>query len=375
MNKSAGFTLLEVLIAVSLASVVMMGMMQAYRNVAMHLENARQMLNINRKVCLLCNQLERDITTAFIPPYYKTKKGEGEEKEKEDKENKEKSGEQKPVAEKKPQSPEDAKKQEEKEQQELKNFFLAAINENADFMRVEGKKAELFKSLTVINTNPLQVFGQRRMRIVRVMYALVVDKEKSKDGAPSYQLWRKETTDLQNAQLKEPEDGAAAKDQNQAIRKHLVADNLKAFVVEYVLRKEKKEEPGQKKGNKSFEEKTFFTWGDRKETMGVVPVRVLVKCEFWNDQKTEHYMFHVNYPVFSFPTIKEKDKPSKMQKDKDKGKPGEGQNPIDGKDQTTVGQADATNLGEEAQPGGPGLLPAPGAPEVGVEALLGGGIT
>ena len=70
-NKPWAFTLLEVMIALSLSCIVVFGMLQAYRNLMSYLDKVRDILVANRQVCLLFNQMERDFNTAFIPPIYK----------------------------------------------------------------------------------------------------------------------------------------------------------------------------------------------------------------------------------------------------------------------------------------------------------------
>ena len=65
-----GFSLVELLIALALSSVIMLGLVQANRNAARLLQEAQSLLVVNRQVALLYNQLERDITgcTPYAKP-------------------------------------------------------------------------------------------------------------------------------------------------------------------------------------------------------------------------------------------------------------------------------------------------------------------
>ena len=59
-----GFSIIELMIAIGLASFIMLGMMQGYRNAIRLQRNAQNLLVLNRRIALLFNQIERDITTA-----------------------------------------------------------------------------------------------------------------------------------------------------------------------------------------------------------------------------------------------------------------------------------------------------------------------
>jgi type II secretory pathway pseudopilin PulG len=305
-KKRVAFTLLEIMIALSLSCVVVFGMLQAYRNLMTYLDKVRDILAANRQICLLFNQMERDFNTAYIPPLYKevTKEGGGMAKEDISKEK---------LAEKKPLSKEEQEKEKQKELEKLKNYFLASYDEQ-NVRRHEGRSVYPFKNVAMVNTNPLQVYGQRRVRLVRVVYELKLDKEKSRGGVQSYQLWRKETTDIDNVKMKIEEFAAPTeKEKANPIRMHLVADNIKNLYVEYVLKVKKEEKEGEKKEKGEEEEKRFFSWGDRKETMAVVPTHVDVFIEFWNAQQSQSHSFRASFVIFSYPTMREEEK-----KDKDK---------------------------------------------------------
>lgn len=66
MNKR-GFMLLELVLALGLSSVIMFGFMQVNRSLQQFVSKSRESFVADRKVCLLFNQLERDISSANIP--------------------------------------------------------------------------------------------------------------------------------------------------------------------------------------------------------------------------------------------------------------------------------------------------------------------
>ena len=68
MRNKKAFSLLELLIALSLSSFIMMGLLQSYRSLVRYLDRSRELIGVNRRICLLFNQMERDFMTAFISP-------------------------------------------------------------------------------------------------------------------------------------------------------------------------------------------------------------------------------------------------------------------------------------------------------------------
>jgi len=310
MKRQPSFTLLETFIALSLSCVVVFGMLQTYRNLVNYLEHVHAILNTNRKVCLFFNQMERDFNTAFIPPLYKEEKTEEmNDQQKQDSQDQQK-------LQSKEEAEKEKKKEQEKELEKFKDFFIGTINEQ-EFSLLNGKTAYPFKSVTFINTNPLQVYGQHYIRCIRVLYELKLDKTKKYKDAPSYILWRRETTNLENVKVKENEfSGPTEKEKANPIRTHLIADNIKELFIEYIYKKEQKE--GEKKDPNEPDEKKSFTWGEKKETQGKVPLRVDITISFWNDEHTNSQTFKASFSIFSYPTIQQTDKKTKNKNDDQK---------------------------------------------------------
>jgi len=305
------FTILELLISLSLSSFIILGMMQAYRNVMRYLEDTNKIMNTNRKICLLFHQLERDFSSAYIPDLYQEKKTKSLTDNKSqdfDEDSDEK------LTQNTAEQKEAAKKKAEEKAKLRKSYFIATPDDRADLVKIGDKRYQLFKNITFICSNPLQIYGEKMVRLVRVNYELTVDKQKSKGDTISYKLWRKETADLANVKCVIDENAPPGK--AKPVRTYLVADNIKYFFTEYILVKtKKKSELGMASTEKAekeekIEERTF-AWGNKKEFEGIVPQRIEVRIEFWNDELTATHQFNTVFPIYSFPTIKEKEKKKK----------------------------------------------------------------
>ncbi len=168
--------------------------------------------------------------------------------------------------------------------------------------RIGGKKFTLFKSINFITTHPLQVYGDKRVRLVRVMYELVRNKQKSNRNQTCYNLFRKETADLMNFKMKEDEE-TAVKNKQSSIRTFLVADNVKEMYLELITEKVS-EEKGKDK--QEVEEVRLFVWGEKDFTVDVVPKFLEMRLVLLDDQLKRSQEFHVFVPVFSYPTVNPK---------------------------------------------------------------------
>jgi type II secretory pathway component PulJ len=279
MKLLRSFTLIEMLLAMVLSSVIVIGLAQLYRSVMNSFVICQDLMGIDRKVSLLFNQMERDFSSAYIPLLEMEKKSDKE----------------KAAAEKK------AKEQ-------RKAFFVGTVKEQIESTsKVHGKRAELLAYVSCICTNPLQIVDEHRQRLVRVVYELVADKTKKATGQTLYQLVRRETTDLANVRAWVSDFEPPVQKHN--IRTYVVADNIKGFFIEYSM-------PRESKGEKSEEKKEIVLtkWGDREDTKAVVPQKVSVWMDIWNDTKRRSFRFHAVFPVFSYPTqdpTKAKQQPQK----------------------------------------------------------------
>lgn len=318
MKSKPAFTIIELILVIGLSGIVIMGMMQAYNNIMRYLKTIQEMQSVNRKACLLFNQMERDFMTAFIPPVMKKITPEKNSKPKDDqssdKNDQDKKSDDSEKIEDSTKSSEEKKKSAEKKREALKKYFIANIDDNSLPKRINEVRTYQFKNVTFINTNPFQVYGQSRVRLVRVMYELVLDKTRSKGDIYCYNLWRKETENLENTKVKEDEVGFTTKSKTTQIRKILVADGIKEFFVQYVYQGRPKNnekltaaqiEAGESgEDEEKIEEKIFDTWGENSKTIGVVPNRVNVYITFWDEKLLKTASLQTTFPVMSFSLLK-----------------------------------------------------------------------
>ena len=287
MSMNRGFSIIEMMIALGLSSLIMLGMIQGYRNAVNTLEKARTLLTLNRRVALLFNQIERDFTSSYV---YDPERFMADEKAKEEALKQGKDGKKQPS---KPQrSQREAKKGGKKEKKYYPNL-QAEIHEDEAY-RANGRKWEMIKSASFVCTTPLEVYGSLSPRPVRVGYELVFDKKESTPKAPVYTLYRKETYDQKNAGFKEKGEGAA-------VRKHVVANHIKACSFEYTAERKKKKSEEKKKRDDDVEPLKSFVWTEKEVTklsQRPLPDTVTVHIELWNDNHTRSYPFDCLIPLF-----------------------------------------------------------------------------
>jgi hypothetical protein len=236
----------------------------------------------------LFNQIERDFNTAFIPDVDDSVKPKKKPKKKEEKVEQEEEKETKPK----------------KSKSKKSIIYFLAQADTDESKRINDKKYNPFKKVSLVNTNPLQVWGQDRPRIVRVGYELVKGS-----------LHRKETVDLKNSDLKAPDESAK---NPVPVRSTVVATNIKEMYIEYSMTKQKKK---NKKNLEKPEPKpiTAFTWGNRKETKNIVPQKAEIIITFLGNKIQSEKTYSCLIPIFSHPTAKKEKKPKKKAEKEEPG--------------------------------------------------------
>lgn len=306
MKAHQAFTIIELLIALFLSSFIMLGMMQAYRNAVSALSVCRSRMAISRKVCLLFNEIERDFSSMIVPVLYKEiVPGKDRNGNKDD-----------AIAQKKQPDSQDTsqsqtnaldnqqEKQKKEEEAEIIKMAPVVTTYQDEIRRINQRKFELFKSINFITTHPFQVYGDKRVHLVRVLYELVLDKQKSTPNKPCYNLFRKETNDLQNSKMKKDDAQESTKQKNNmGIRTHLVADSIKEFYIELITEKpvDKDDQDKQRKKDE-VEEIRLFSWGEKDFTVGSVPKALHIHIIIWDDTIKRTEKFQIFVPVFSYPT-------------------------------------------------------------------------
>ena len=267
MNRRSAFTLIELIIAFSLSSFVILGMMQSYQNVVNFINNTGNLLFFNKRACLLIDQMEKDLSASFIPTLYE---------------------------------------EQEKDKKKAHRFFVAKSNED-DFFKIEGERKKLFQSLSFITTNPLQIFEQQKVRLVRVGYKLEKDKAKSNQEKNVYNLFRYETYDINNVEFKEKEMLDITKDDRYKyhINKILVGANVKNLFIKYFYEVDNKRNKTVFFSEDNEKDKNTFVWGEKEEQKNSVPKGLEIYITLWGEKLRRETFFEFFIPIFSYPTIKE----------------------------------------------------------------------
>jgi prepilin-type N-terminal cleavage/methylation domain-containing protein len=282
MNKS-GFSLVELLISMviaSMLSIILFGALWSINRSATQIENLVQEYE---KALLINNQLDRDISGAFIPVQAEKKKE--EEKKAEARATQENA---QPAA--KPAQPP------KKEKKPLENIFLG-----------QNKDGQLIL-FTCITNNPLEVFwgknwGKPIARIARVVYRLKEEKNRQKNSPKSYQLVRQESSEL--------ELGAFKSDARSNIKEFEIVSNIKSFTLTYFVN------VTDKKTNKE-ELKSFKTWDKKQqeETGLQIPQIVTLTYQLWDTTKKRSINF--TYAIAILPDFSQKDQKEKKQEEEKK---------------------------------------------------------
>lgn len=315
MYKSCGFSLLEVLIAMSMSAFILLGLLQSYRSLMKYISRTGAIMSMSRRGCLVLGQMERDFSTAFIP---------------QDQDNDGKKLENPSAVSPQNERLKEAPTVEKEKKLKRKTYFFALAEEGGEVKKVDDRKLMPFKSVTFISTNPLQIFGQRKVRFVRVMYELVKNKERSLKGKISYDLVRKESGNIDDAKMKIDEFDYE-KQKKSPIRSDVVAEDVKVIYCEYTgiekTKKDEKQKTASERDKKKEEDKevTLSAWGEKEFTQGVVPKYVSVYLELWDDKLQFADNFHAIFPILTFPTPDPEEDKKKDTKLPDGGKPSQNQ--------------------------------------------------
>ncbi len=284
MQVRRAFTIIELLISLSLASGIALSLVTIYKSSFSYLDKSREMIAINSSVCLLFNQLERDISAAFIPWAIHEIDPINNPADQVAQQNQQTLS---PEEKKKAQQDEDAKKK--------NSYFFASIYDGNTY-KLDGKKVSLLKEFSCITTGPMQFsYEERRPRIVRVSYVLEIDKERKHPTETFYTLFRKESVDIDDVKMLDDDTNVSKK--GSSIRTFLVADGLKGLYVEWYV-------PDTKVTDLKKESPDIgsFVWGDADPRRGVVPQYGVIKVEFWNAKATGGIVFQTTIPVLYYST-------------------------------------------------------------------------
>jgi|GEM_PF-2279048 len=287
-----GFSLVELLVALALSSIIMLGLVHANRNAARLLHEAEYLLVVNRGVSVLLTQLEHDVSATI--PYQKpvsyapmqAKPKEGEQKTE-------------TTQETPPPKPDEKKK----EDQFVPSVMLEPF-EDATF-RALDRKWQQTKRFSMVTTTVLEVYDEPMERVVRVCYELVLEKKLSSPDRSVYTLYRVQTPATANikGESKKDEDPKKAP----PLQRYVVAERVKHFSLEaaYAKRppqKDQKQAAGSTADASPEEPAKTFVWGEKEEkekSKYMAPEQYALYLEVWDTPLKRSYSFTTVLPVFA----------------------------------------------------------------------------
>lgn len=308
--------MIETMVAFFVSALIMIFTMSMYSNLTSSLNRMRSSMALVRKASLVMAQLEKDLTTLYVPflqeaiepgPEYKKETAEDLEEASEKNLQGAQGSVKKKKKSKKLKEPITDQKQHKKiEQERLQNILLISPYDDED-KKIRGERWKLFRSLSGISTHPFTVYHEAAPLLVRFGYELLPDKKNSTPEKRRYLLFRKQTEDTDNAKLK-PSDapwGGQTQAQEEPIQELLIADNIAFLGLKITSEKKEKELELEKKLREKEGKKRElihrFAWGGESEYSAHLPKLLTLYLSFWDDQDRE-IIFEASYPVVSYPT-------------------------------------------------------------------------
>ncbi len=280
----AGFTLIEVLIATAIASILGASLFFSFYQTDKMVTYLTDYVDIFSAAILVDHQLSKDVAGAFIPvqaiPPKKKPKQKQQQGQTQEPPEKEEQQQKKPI---------------------LKDPFMS---------QNRGSNMSMFSFIT---NNPMRIFwgkksGEPKPSIARVVYTLQEDKTAPKDKQ-RFILYRQEGSDLNLAPYKKKEG---------SFERYQIADNIKACTLKFVVGVEPEE---GKEG--SIEFKTFNDWqlgqGEKDLRSKVkIPDEVTMHLTLWDSRQLQDRSFAFTIPIAA--GFQELPEPEPLQQDK-KGAP------------------------------------------------------
>lgn len=266
MRHRSGFTLIEVLIGILLASIMATALFALFDQVRLFIPRIDRYTDVYSKIAIANNQLERDFSGVCVPLEYTPKKDKKEEK---------------PEVASDTKSP--AATQPEPKKKERKRLEKIFYSENA---------GDMLSELTCITTNPLPIYwgtksGRAIARLVRVMYRLK-DVTKKGEKEKKYALVRQESEQLDYSKFKAGGD----------IKEYVLIEGITSCTVEYSAILEKKDIPKVAPGmvrrepiKPTFEIKKLSVWNEadvkdekKEEPLPLFPQLATLKMSVYDSQ-------------------------------------------------------------------------------------------
>jgi prepilin-type N-terminal cleavage/methylation domain-containing protein len=275
--RRAGFTLLEVIIAMSIASFVLFAVAKGLAHATDMYVRGRDRIALERSATSVLDQLEKDLLTATMPTFPKP----------EPKKPKEGNPDPKDAKDSGPASPPEKKKE--------PPLFWAQSHEEDTFTFGEDKY-QVFEKLMFYNHSPIAKRGRNQRGLVWVTYVLEQDKQLAKQDIASYRLYRIEQLKDRGAPSEDESSfGAKKKVSQPKPLRLLIADRVAQFSMQYVMQE------AASKQNQDQEPKIIesFSWGDISKTKKRLPDLVRIHLTLWDENYRRKSTFETMVPMLT----------------------------------------------------------------------------
>jgi prepilin-type N-terminal cleavage/methylation domain-containing protein len=260
--KVAGFTLLEVIIAMAIASIVSIILFSATTQLRRGIVGVQDRIIRDERVLLIQKQFSQDLSGVFVP---RVATKESNEKKKE----------------KTPTKEEEAATAPDKQPAAAPTQQLVPL-EKAFVVKHAEKNLSM---MTFITTNPLPSYGSAQERLVRVVYT--VEAEPGRKDA--YRLMRQELASLDPSDL----------NKKSSATNYPMIEGIKELTIELVARIAQQQKEGEKK--ETTKEITVKEWPSKEvedNSKLLIPDFVVAQVTIWDINYQRFYTTTYRLPIF-----------------------------------------------------------------------------
>ncbi len=286
-DASLGFTLIEIVIGIMLSSIVSLVLYNMLNQTTRVVENVTSYTNLDNKIAVLYNQIDKTISAAFLPRIEEVRSTLSTETVTVIKTNKTGKPENK----------------EEKKQKVEKIFY--SENDGANL-----------KLLTFLSTGAVRGYDESGGNITRVVYRLVKDEQ----NPGFFKLLIQQNSKFLDLDILKPE--------NSKTRSYELATGIKSLKAVYYAREEKQE------GEKNITRTKLPDWGSKEmleKYKQKLPEFVDLNGVIWDDVKKRNTEIKFKFNIYGY-VAPETNKPKE---DKNKAVPAERIQPSTGKQPAT----------------------------------------
>lgn len=287
--KRAGFTLIEIVISITLSSIVSLVLYNMLNQSTKVVDNVNSFINLDNKTAILYNQLDRTISGAFCPITELPKSNISTS-------TLVSTGTATNITQPKPDLNPEQKPQEKKKLEKI--FYSENSGEN-------------LKILTLISTGALRAYGETGPKITRVVYRLVKDEQHN----GFYKLLIQQNSKYLDLDILKPE--------NSKTRSYELATGIKSFKATYWARENQQnpqENSDKKNINKNIitepvQEKINYIklseWGSKEmleKYKQQIPEYIEFKIEIWDDNLKRSKILNLKFKVYAYKKYSENKK-------------------------------------------------------------------